>query len=77
MMGGTDGTTAILDEMRKEVGPGPKLQIIHLSKSVGKKVAIEAGSQIAKGEIYVMMDSDCDLASDAVDNAVKIFYTDR
>ena len=24
-----------------------------------------------------MMDSDCDLASDAVDNAVKIFYTDR
>jgi hyaluronan synthase len=75
--GSTDGTTAILDEMRKEVGPGPKLQIIHLSKSVGKKVAIEAGSQIAKGEIYVMMDSDCDLASDAVDNAVKIFYTDR
>ncbi len=75
--GSTDGTTAILDEMRKEVGPGPNLQIIHLSKSVGKKVAIEAGSQIAKGEIYVMMDSDCDLASDAVDNAVKIFYTDR
>jgi hyaluronan synthase len=75
--GSTDGTAAILDEMRKEVGPGPKLQIIHLSKSVGKKVAIEAGSQIAKGEIYVMMDSDCDLASDAVDNAVKIFYTDR
>jgi len=75
--GSTDGTTAILDEMRKEVGPGPKLQIIHLSKSVGKKVAIEAGSQIAKGEIYVMMDSDCDLASDAVENAVKIFYTDR
>jgi hyaluronan synthase len=75
--GSTDGTTAILDEMRREVGAGPKLQIIHLSKSVGKKVAIEAGSQIAKGEIYVMMDSDCDLASDAVDNAVKIFYTDR
>ncbi|MDQ6668407.1 MAG: glycosyltransferase family 2 protein [Thermoproteota archaeon] len=75
--GSTDGTTAILDEMRKEVGPEPKLQIIHLSKSVGKKVAIEAGSQIAKGEIYVMMDSDCDLATDAVDNAVKIFYTDR
>lgn len=75
--GSTDRTTAILDEMRKEVGPGPKLQIIHLSKSVGKKVAIEAGSQIAKGEIYVMMDSDCDLASDAVENAVKIFYSDR
>lgn len=75
--GSTDGTTAILDEMRKEAGPGSKLQIIHLSKSVGKKAAIEAGSQIAKGEIYVMMDSDCDLANDAVDNAVKIFYADH
>ena len=75
--GSTDGTSAILDEMRKEVGPGSKLQIIHLSKSVGKKVAIEAGSQIAKGEFYVMMDSDCDLASDAVDHAIKIFYSDH
>ena len=75
--GSTDGTSAILDEMRKEVGPGSKLQIIHLSKSVGKKVAIEAGSQITKGEFYVMMDSDCDLASDAVDHAIKIFYSDH
>ena len=71
----TDGTAAILDEMRKEVGP--KLRIMHLSKSVGKKGAIEAGSQIAKGEIYAMMDSDCDIASDAIEHAVKIFYADR
>ena len=75
--GSTDGTSAILDEMRKEVGPGTKLQIIHLSKSVGKKVAIEAGSQMTKGEFYVMMDSDCDLASDAVDHAINIFYSDH
>jgi hyaluronan synthase len=75
--GSTDRTPAILDEIRKEVGPGSKLHIIHLSKSVGKKVAIEAGTQIAKGEFYVMMDSDCDLASDAVEHAVKIFYTDH
>jgi hyaluronan synthase len=70
----TDGTAAILDEMRKE---GPNLKIMHLSKSMGKKGAIEAGSQIAKGEIYAMMDSDCDLASDAIEHAVKIFYADR
>jgi hyaluronan synthase len=75
--GSTDRTPAILDEIRKEVGSGSKLRIIHLSKSVGKKVAIEAGTQIAKGEFYVMMDSDCDLASDAVEHAVKIFYTDH
>lgn len=75
--GSTDGTAAILDEIRKEVGTEAKLHIIHLSKSIGKKAAIEAASQIAKGEIYVMMDSDCDLYYDAVDNAVKIFYADR
>ncbi len=75
--GSTDGTAAILDEIRREVGPETKLHIIHLSKSIGKKAAIEAASQIAKGEIYVMMDSDCDLYWDAVDNAVKIFYSDR
>src|SRR5919109_763465 len=75
--GSTDGTAAILDLMRKEVGPGSKLMILHLSKSMGKKAAIDEGSQIAKGEIYVMMDSDCNIAPDAVENAVKIFRTDR
>lgn len=75
--GSTDGTNAILDQMKKEVGSRSKLRILHLSKSVGKKGAIEAASQIAKGEIYVMMDSDCDLASDAVENAVKILHNDR
>jgi hyaluronan synthase len=75
--GSTDGTPAILDEIRREIGPEAKLHIIHLSKSIGKKAAIEAASQIAKGEIYVMMDSDCDLNWDAVDNAIKIFYSDR
>jgi cellulose synthase/poly-beta-1,6-N-acetylglucosamine synthase-like glycosyltransferase len=34
--GSTDRTPAILDEMRKGVGPGSKLHIIHLSKSVVK-----------------------------------------
>ena len=53
------------------------MHIIHLSKSVGKKSAIEAGTQIAKGEIFAFMDSDCDMASDAVENAVKIFQSDN
>lgn len=72
--GSTDDTAAILDEMKKEE---PSLNIIHLSKSVGKKQAIEAASEIAKGEIFVSMDSDCDMASDAVEKAVKIFNSDR
>ena len=72
--GSTDDTAAILDEMKKEE---PRLNIIHLSKSVGKKQAIEAASEIAKGEIFVSMDSDCDMACDAVEKAVRIFNSDR
>ena len=72
--GSTDRTHVILDEMRREE---PTLKIIHLSKSVGKKQAVEAGCQIAKGDIFLFMDSDCDIYSDALEKAVKIFKTDR
>ncbi|HJT50197.1 MAG TPA: glycosyltransferase [Nitrososphaeraceae archaeon] len=72
--GSTDKTSEILDEMRREV---PNIKIVHLSKSVGKKQATEAGCQIAKGDIFLFMDSDCDIYSDAVEKAVKIFKSDR
>jgi hyaluronan synthase len=72
--GSTDQTPRILDQMHKEF---PKLHIIHLSKSIGKKKAIETAAEVAKGEIYVFMDSDCNMANDAVENAVKIFLSDR
>ena len=72
--GSTDETPQILDQMHKEY---PYLQIIHLSRSVGKKKAIEMATEVAKGEIYVFMDSDCNMANDAVENAVKIFVSDR
>src|SRR5918995_2633898 len=72
--GSTDQTPQILDQMHRE---HPNLHIIHLSKSIGKKQAIEMATEIAKGEIYVFMDSDCNMANDAVENAVKIFLSDR
>ena len=72
--GSTDQTPRILDQLHKEC---PTLHIIHLSKSVGKKKAIETATEVAKGEIYVFMDSDCNMANDAVENAVKIFLSDR
>jgi hyaluronan synthase len=74
--GSTDRTPKILDEIRREVG-SRNITILHLSKSVGKKKAIEAASQIAKGEIYAFMDSDCDMELDAVEKAAKIFLSDR
>ena len=45
MMVGTDGTGEILDELRKE-NRTDDLRILHLSKSVGKKKAVEAASEI-------------------------------
>lgn len=70
-----DKTGEILDEIQKEVG-ADKLTVIHLPKSVGKKRAIEESSKIAKGEIYAFMDSDCDMANNAVENAAKIMAYD-
>ena len=49
------------------------IRVIHLPKNLGKKQAIEHATKIAKGEIYAFMDSDCDMHSDAVEKAVKIF----
>ncbi len=74
--GSTDKTGEVLDEMRKE-NRITNFRILHLSKSVGKKRAVEAASEIARGEIYAFMDSDCDMAFDAVEKAAKIFHHDR
>lgn len=72
--GSTDGTTEILEQMQIE--NRSKIRVIHLPKSVGKKQAIEHASNLAKGEIYAFMDSDCDMANNSVENAVKIFSFD-
>jgi hyaluronan synthase len=73
--GSTDRTTEILKQMQLE--NGSKLQVINLPRSLGKKQAIEHATKIAKGEIYAFMDSDCDMHSDAVEKAIKIFLSDR
>ena len=74
--GSTDKTGQILDQMHRE-SDSKNFHILHLSKSVGKKQAIEAASEIAHGEIYAFMDSDCDMESTAVEKAVKVFCHDR
>ena len=73
----TDKTGQILDDIRKEWGTD-RLLIFHLSKSVGKKQAVEVASKIAKGDVYAFMDSDCDMAHDALEKGPhKIFVADN
>jgi hyaluronan synthase len=73
--GSTDRTTEILKQMQIE--NGSKIRVIHLPRNIGKKQAIEHATKITKGEIYAFMDSDCDMHSDAIEKAVKIFLSDR
>ncbi len=74
--GSTDKTGEILDKI-KDKNKTVNLRVVHLKESVGKKKAIEAASKIARGDIYAFMDSDCDMALDATEKAVQIFYTDK
>jgi len=48
-----------------------------LPVNLGKKHAIKEAIKIAKGEFYFFMDSDCNMATDAITNAVKIFLSDK
>jgi len=75
--GSTDDTPRILDSIKRENSHLKNFYILHISKSVGKKRAVEAASQIARGEIYTFMDSDCDMDLDAVEIAAKIFRADK
>lgn len=73
--GSTDKTPNILERLRKE-NPNA-LRVLHLPINLGKKHAIEKATEIANGEFYVFMDSDCNMADDAVENLVKIFLSDK
>ncbi len=75
--GSTDETPKILESIKRENPLLRNFYILHINKSVGKKRAVEAASQIARGDIYAFMDSDCDMDLDAVQIAAKIFMADK
>ena len=73
--GSTDKTSNILEQLKKEYPD--LLSVLHLPNNLGKKHAIEKAIEIANGEFYVFMDSDCNMANDAVENISKIFLSDK
>jgi cellulose synthase/poly-beta-1,6-N-acetylglucosamine synthase-like glycosyltransferase len=68
----TDGSAAILDQLAAE----HPVQLVHLTKNVGKKSALTRGLQNAKGSIIAFADSDTIWAPDALELAVPIFVAD-
>ena len=73
--GSTDKTPTILEQLKKEY-PNV-LRVLHLPINLGKKHAIEKATEIANGEFYVFMDSDCNMAIDAVENIANIFLSEK
>ena len=59
-------TPKILESIKRENPLLRNFYILHINKSVGKKRAVEVPSQIARGDIYAFMDSDCDMDLDAL-----------
>ena len=73
--GSTDSTGKILNQLRNRYPD--LLRVLHLPKNLGKKHAIEKATEIANGEFYVFMDSDCNMANDAIKNIANIFLSDK
>jgi len=67
----TDKTGQILEELKKRFN----FKVIHLSKNLGKKKAVEKAVEAAKGSIIVSMDSDTIMHPEAISRTVKIFAT--
>lgn len=66
-----DGTAAVLDRLRDELG----ITVIHLESNVGKKHALVRACALADTEIIAFTDSDCVLAPDALRRCVRALVT--
>ncbi|MFF5900509.1 glycosyltransferase [Streptomyces argenteolus] len=66
-----DGTGAVLDRLREELG----ITVIHLDANVGKKHALVRACELADTEIIAFTDSDCVLAPDALRRCVHALTT--
>lgn len=71
--GSTDDTGHAMDALRKEFPD--RISVIHLAQNVGKRKAVREGivSGPAKGDIILLIDSDCVIEKTAIERMVKVF----
>ncbi|AIC15272.1 glycosyltransferase family 2 protein [Nitrososphaera viennensis] len=71
--GSTDDTGQAMDLLRKEFPD--KISVIHLAQNVGKRKAVREGivAGPAKGDIILLIDSDCVIEKTAIERMVKVF----
>lgn len=68
--GSQDGTAARLAVLG---ALHPRLTVVTLHASVGKKRALTIGVERASGDVFVFSDSDCVVAPDAIDRVIRAF----
>ena len=71
--GSTDGSNKILDSLSKQYKD--RLRVLH-KKNAGKRRALADGFKIAKGDYFVLIDSDSIIDENAIKEFVKAFSTD-
>jgi hyaluronan synthase len=71
--GSTDNTGEAMDQLRRE--HPDKITVIHMAQNVGKRKAVREGiiSGPAKGDIILLIDSDCILEETAIERMVEMF----
>jgi|GEM_PF-287344 len=67
--GGVDGTAAML----KEFYPDPRITYVRLECNQGVHMARNRGLDLAKGEYVILLDSDDEIYTNAVSDALAIF----
>lgn len=71
--GSTDST---YDAVSQAFGKNPKVRLLR-QENAGKAAALNTGMQVAKGEIYVYLDADTILATDAIRKLVRHFADEK
>jgi cellulose synthase/poly-beta-1,6-N-acetylglucosamine synthase-like glycosyltransferase len=71
--GSTDETGQVMNSLHEE-NP-EQVRVIHFPKNIGKRKAMRAGilNGPARGDIIIVVDSDCDVDSKAIERLVSIF----
>lgn len=71
--GSTDNTAAVLERFASD----PRVTVLTLEQSIGKKKALVTAARQANGTIFAFTDSDCIMAHDAIERCVATLLNDK
>ena len=76
--GSTDNTLAEMMRAKKDLSTRKNsVKVITFEKNKGKREGMVAGMQVARGELFVFIDSDSFIRKDALNHVVEHFMSDE